>query len=175
MRTKVEIVQGDITEETVDVIVNAANGMLMGGGGVDGAIHHAGGPEIMAECRELGGCATGDAKATTAGLLAARYVVHAVGPVWRGGERGEQELLASCYRRAVEVSDQLGCSSLAFPSISTGIYGFPIEQAAPIALSTGIAAAEASQHVRLLRYVLFSELDLSVYEEEAERLGIVTG
>jgi O-acetyl-ADP-ribose deacetylase (regulator of RNase III) len=175
MRTKVEIVQGDIIEETVDVIVNAANGMLMGGGGVDGAIHHAGGPEIMAECRELGGCATGDAKATTAGLLAARYVVHAVGPVWRGGERGEQELLASCYRRAVEVSDKLGCSSLAFPSISTGIYGFPIEQAAPIALSTGIAAAEASQHVRLLRYVLFSELDLSVYEEEAERLGIVTG
>jgi O-acetyl-ADP-ribose deacetylase (regulator of RNase III) len=175
VRTRVEIVQGDITDEAVDVIVNAANGMLMGGGGVDGAIHRAGGPEIMAECRELGGCATGDAKSTTAGLLAARYVVHAVGPVWRGGERGEQELLASCYRRAVEVSDQLGCGSLAFPSISTGIYGFPIEQAAPIALSTGIAAAEASQHVTLLRYVLFSEPDLAVYETAAERLGIVTG
>jgi O-acetyl-ADP-ribose deacetylase (regulator of RNase III) len=175
MRTRVEIVHGDITGETVDVIVNAANGMLMGGSGVDGAIHHAGGPEIMAECRELGGCATGDAKATTAGLLAARYVVHAVGPVWRGGERGEQELLASCYRRAVEVSDQLECSSLAFPSISTGIYSFPIEQAAPIALSTAIAAAEASQHVTRLRFVLFSEPDLAVYEAEAERLGIVTG
>jgi O-acetyl-ADP-ribose deacetylase (regulator of RNase III) len=175
MRTQVEIVHGDITDETVDVIVNAANGMLMGGSGVDGAIHHAGGPEIMAECRELGGCATGDAKATTAGLLAARYVVHAVGPVWRGGERGEQELLASCYRRAVEVSDQLECSSLAFPSISTGIYSFPIEQAAPIALSTAIAAAEDSQHVTRLRFVLFSEPDLAVYEAEAERLGIVTG
>jgi O-acetyl-ADP-ribose deacetylase len=175
MRTRVEIVQGDITDETVDVIVNAANGMLMGGGGVDGAIHRAGGPQIMADCRELGGCATGDAKATTAGLLAARYVVHAVGPVWRGGDRGEQELLAACYRRAVEVSDQLECSSLAFPSISTGIYGFPIEQAAPIALSTAIAAAEASQRVTLLRFVLFSEPDLAVYEAEAERLGIVTG
>jgi O-acetyl-ADP-ribose deacetylase len=175
MTTRIEIVQGDITDETVDVIVNAANGMLMGGGGVDGAIHRAGGPEIMAECRELGGCETGDAKATTAGLLAARHVVHAVGPVWRGGGRGEQELLASCYRRAIEVSDQLECSSLAFPSISTGIYGFPIEQAAPIALSTGIAAAGAAQHVTLLRYVLFSEADLAVYEAEAERLGIVTG
>jgi O-acetyl-ADP-ribose deacetylase len=170
--TSIEIVRGDITEESVDAIVNAANGMLMGGGGVDGAIHHAGGPEIMAECRELGGCPTGDVRATTAGLLQARHVIHAVGPVWRGGGRGEPELLASCYRRAVEVADQLGCASMAFPSISTGIYGYPIELAAPIALSTGRDTAEASSGVRLLRYVLFSDDDLAEYLAAAERLGI---
>jgi O-acetyl-ADP-ribose deacetylase (regulator of RNase III) len=172
MRTQIELIQGDITEQSVDAIVNAANGMLMGGGGVDGAIHRVGGPEIMAECRELGGCETGDAKATTAGLLAARYVIHAVGPVWRGGGRGEDELLTSSYRRAVEVADGLGCVSMAFPSISTGIYGYPIEQAAPIALATGRDAAAASGGVTLLRYVLFSEADLAVYEAAAERLGI---
>src|SRR5260221_743972 len=172
MGTQIELVQGDITEQSVDAIVNAANGMLMGGGGVDGAIHHAGGPEIMAECRELGGCETGDAKPTTAGLLAARYVIHAVGPVWRGGRRGEEVLLASCYRRAVEVADGLGCVSMAFPSISTGIYGYPIELAAPIALATGREAAEASAGVTLLRYLLFSEADLAVYHSAAERLGI---
>jgi O-acetyl-ADP-ribose deacetylase len=172
MRTQIELIQGDITEQSVDAIVNAANGMLMGGGGVDGAIHRAGGPEIMAECRELGGCETGDAKATTAGLLAARYVIHAVGPVWRGGGRGEDELLTSSYRRAVEVADGLGCVSMAFPSISTGIYGYPIEQAAPIALATGRDAAAASGGVTLLRYVLFSEADLAVYMAAAERLGI---
>ncbi len=169
---RIEIVQGDITEQTIDVMVNAANGMLMGGGGVDGAIHRAGGPSIMAECRELGGCATGDAKVTTAGLLSARHVVHAVGPVWRGGARGEPELLASCYRRAVEIADGLGCTSLAFPSISTGIYGYPIELAAPIALATGREAAENSSGITLLRYVLFSAPDLAVYADAAERLGI---
>ena len=172
MRTQIELVHGDITEQSVDAIVNAANGMLMGGGGVDGAIHHAGGPEIMAECRELGGCDIGDAKPTTAGLLAARYVIHAVGPVWRGGSRGEEELLASCYRRAVEVADGLGCVSMAFPSISTGIYGYPIELAAPVALTTGQAAAEASGGVTLLRFMLFSDADLVVYRLAADRLGI---
>jgi len=172
MRTKIELVQGDITEQSVDAIVNAANGMLMGGGGVDGAIHHAGGPEIMAECRELGGCQIGDAKPTTAGLLSARYVIHAVGPVWRGGRRGEEQLLASCYRRAVEIADGLGCVSMAFPSISTGIYGYPIELAAPIALATGRDAAEASGGVTLLRYLLFSEGDFAVYRSAADELGI---
>jgi O-acetyl-ADP-ribose deacetylase (regulator of RNase III) len=168
---QIEIVQGDITQESVDAIVNAANGMLMGGGGVDGAIHHAGGPEIMAECRELGGCSTGDAKATTAGLLDARYVIHAVGPVWRGGGRGEHELLASCYRRSIEVAGGLGCRSIAFPSISTGIYSFPIELAAPIALGTAPAAADTAG-VELVRYVLFSASDLAVYAAEAKRLGV---
>ena len=173
MRTRIEIVQGDITGQSVDVIVNAANGMLMGGGGVDGAIHHAGGPEIMAECRDLGGCATGDAKATTAGRLSARHVVHAVGPVWRGGGRGEDELLASSYRRAIELADELECVSVAFPAISTGIYSYPIELAAPIALATGMDAAEASRHVTLVRYVLYTEPDLAVYLAAAKRLGLI--
>jgi O-acetyl-ADP-ribose deacetylase (regulator of RNase III) len=127
-------VVGDLTAQEVDAIVNAANSSLLGGGGVDGAIHRAGGPEILAECRELGGCETGDAKATTAGRLPARWVVHAVGPVWRGGEEGEPELLASAHRRAVEVAADLGARTIAFPAISCGIYGYPPERAAPTAV-----------------------------------------
>src|SRR5437763_1300988 len=130
----IELVVGDLTEQEADAIVNAANTSLLGGGGVDGAIHRAGGPEILAESRLLGGCATGDAKATTAGRLPARHVIHAVGPVWSGGTAGEEELLASAYRRAVEVAGELGCRSLALPAISCGIYGFPLDRAAPIAL-----------------------------------------
>ncbi|HET7171844.1 MAG TPA: O-acetyl-ADP-ribose deacetylase [Gaiellales bacterium] len=163
MSVEVEVVQGDITRIAVDAIVNAANEGLRGGGGVDGAIHRAGGPAIMAECRALGGCATGDAKATTAGDLPARHVIHAVGPVWHGGDRGEDDLLASAYRRSVEVAVQLDCSSISFPAISTGIYGFPIERAAPIALSTALAAAGAAGGDRLLVFVLFSAGDLEVY------------
>jgi O-acetyl-ADP-ribose deacetylase len=127
-------VVGDLTAQEVDAIVNAANSSLLGGGGVDGAIHRAGGPEILAESRTLGGCETGDAKATTAGRLPARWVVHAVGPVWRGGREGEPELLASAHRRALEVAADLGARTIAFPAISCGIYGYPPELAAPTAV-----------------------------------------
>jgi O-acetyl-ADP-ribose deacetylase (regulator of RNase III) len=158
----IEAVRGDITEQAVDAIVNAANSSLLGGGGVDGAIHRAGGPEIVAECRLLGGCDTGDAKATTAGRLPARYVIHTVGPVWRGGEAGEAELLASCHRRALELAAELGCTSIAFPAISTGVYGYSIELAAPVA----VAAARQAQRapVELVRFVLFSRSHLDAFE-----------
>jgi O-acetyl-ADP-ribose deacetylase len=158
----IEAVRGDITQQRVDAIVNAANSSLLGGGGVDGAIHRAGGPEILAECRGLGGCDTGDAKATTAGRLAARHVIHTVGPVWRGGGEDEAELLASCHRRALELASELGCSSVAFPAISTGVYGYPVELAAPIAVA---AAREAQRDpVELVRFVLFSQDHLDVFE-----------
>ena len=158
----IEAVRGDITQQQVDAIVNAANSSLLGGGGVDGAIHHAGGPEILAECRGLGGCETGDAKATTAGRLAARYVIHTVGPVWRGGGEDEEALLASCHRRVLELAAELGCSSVVFPAISTGVYGYPVELAAPIAVA---AVREAQRSpVELVRFVLFSQEHLDVFE-----------
>jgi O-acetyl-ADP-ribose deacetylase len=150
--SRISLVQGDITKFAVDAIVNAANSSLLGGGGVDGAIHRAGGPEILAECRRLGGCETGEAKATTAGRLPARYVIHTVGPVWRGGDNDEDELLASCHRNSLELAASLGCTTIAFPAISTGAYGFPVDRAARIALQT---TADAISDLERVTFVLF--------------------
>ncbi len=161
----ISFVVGDLTQQEVDAIVNAANESLLGGGGVDGAIHRAGGPAILAECRTLGGCATGDAKATTAGLLPARWVIHTVGPVWQGGASGEAELLASAHRRSLEVAQELGARTVAFPAVSCGIYGYPPELAAPIAVRTAMDSAAAFDEVR---FVFLDEGLRSVFEQAAE-------
>ena len=160
---RVEFVVGDLTQQQVDAIVNAANESLLGGGGVDGAIHRAGGPEILAESRQLGGCATGDAKPTTAGRLPARWVIHAVGPVWRGGHSGEPELLASAHRRALEVARELGARSVAFPAISCGVYGYPPELAAPVAVG---AVAEFEGGFDLVRFVFLDDTLRDVFAAE---------
>jgi O-acetyl-ADP-ribose deacetylase (regulator of RNase III) len=162
----IEFVVGDLTEQSVDAIVNAANTSLLGGGGVDGAIHRAGGPEILAECRLLGGCDTGDAKATTAGRLPARWVIHAVGPVWRGGEAGEDELLASAHRRSLEVARDLGARTIAFPAISCGIYGYPPELAAPVAIG---AARPFDAELDSIRFVFLHAALREVFASAARR------
>jgi O-acetyl-ADP-ribose deacetylase (regulator of RNase III) len=169
--TRLELVQGDLTEQEVDAIVNAANQSLLGGGGVDGAIHRRGGPDILAECRTLGGCPTGEARLTGGGRLPARYVVHAVGPRWRGGARGEAELLASAHRNAVQAAAAAGARTIAFPAISTGIYGYPVEQAAPVALAAAMEAAEEAAGVELVRFVLFSPGHLAAFRRAAEEAG----
>jgi O-acetyl-ADP-ribose deacetylase (regulator of RNase III) len=153
-------VRGDITHETVDAIVNAANSSLLGGGGVDGAIHRAAGPELVRACRTLEGCEVGDAKVTAGFALPAQWVIHTVGPVWRGGAHGEPGLLANCYRRSLEEADKLRAASVAFPSIATGVYGYPSEAACEVAIAT---VTGARTDVRLVRFVVFDEHNERAY------------
>jgi len=162
---RIVIKLGDITEENVDVIVNAANTALRGGGGVDGAIHRAGGPSIMAACREIGGCRAGSAVITTAGELKAKKIIHTPGPVWKGGEKGEAELLTSCYRNCFRLAKENLLKTIAFPAISAGVYGYPIAQGAKIALCEGIRSIDDFDEVR---YVCFSKRDYRVYVEVYE-------
>jgi O-acetyl-ADP-ribose deacetylase (regulator of RNase III) len=164
----------DITQETTDAIVNAANSSLLGGGGVDGAIHRAGGSAILAECRKIvskiGRLPAGNAVITTGGRLAAKYVVHTVGPVYGGGNQGESDLLASCHRESIRLADEHGLTSLSFPAISTGAYGYPVNEAAPIAISSSVAALAAAAHVMLVRFVLFDISTLKAFTRAAETL-----
>jgi O-acetyl-ADP-ribose deacetylase (regulator of RNase III) len=163
-RARLEVIVADITTLRVDAIVNAANTSLLGGGGVDGAIHRAAGPDLLAECRVLNGCKTGDAKITRGYRLPARHVIHAVGPVWHGGHQGEDELLASCYRRAIELCHANNLASVAFPAISTGVYRFPADRAAGIAVATVIAALVAAPDVAGVIFCCFSGESARLHE-----------
>ena len=169
-RSKLELKEGDITEENTEAIVNAANRSLLGGGGVDGAIHRAGGPEILEECRKLGGCETGDAKITTGGNLKAKYVIHTVGPVYRGGGQNEAELLASCYRRSLDVAHENGIKTVSFPSISTGAYRYPVDEASRIALTTVIGYLKEHPEIELVRFVLFNRQAYDAYSRTLSSL-----
>jgi O-acetyl-ADP-ribose deacetylase (regulator of RNase III) len=166
---RLELVQGDITQQDTDAIVNAANSSLLGGGGVDGAIHRAAGPELLAECRTLGGCPTGEARITRGYRLKARHVIHTVGPIFRGSPR-DAELLASCYRRSLQLASANHLQTVTFPSISTGAYGYPVEQAAPVALRAVIEYLNAHADIELVRFVLFDRHTFQVYQQALEHL-----
>lgn len=165
MAPLIHAIQADITTLKVDAIVNAANSSLLGGDGVDGAIHSAAGPELLTECRHLNGCATGNAKLTQAYRLPAKYVIHTVGPVWHGGTRNEAELLAACYCRSLEIAAAQHVRSIAFPSISTGVYGYPIEAAARIAVDTAKAVLQEKKEIQQVIFCCFSANDLAFYQE----------
>ena len=167
----IEIILGDITRQSVDAIVNAANCSLLGGGGVDGAIHRAAGPELLAECRTLHGCETGKAKITKGYRLPAKYVIHTPGPVWHGGGHGEEELLRSCYRSCLELASQNGCRTVDFPSISTGVYRFPLEKASDIAIGTIAAYLREHPEIQRVRMVCFDERTKAFYDRALEKLG----
>ncbi|MGC8810983.1 MAG: O-acetyl-ADP-ribose deacetylase [bacterium] len=166
-----ELVQGDITAQETDAIVNAANRTLLGGGGVDGAIHRAAGPELLAECRKLGGCETGDAKITKGYRLKAKHVIHTVGPIYHVEGKRAPELLASCYRRSLELASQHKLQSIAFPSISTGAFGYPLKEAAPIALKTVMDYLAHHPEIKLVRFVLFGKEAFQAYEEALKELS----
>ncbi len=165
MNEKIELLKGDITKVEVDAIVNAANTTLLGGGGVDGAIHRAAGPELLEECSTLGGCATGDAKITKGYRLPARYVIHTPGPVWRRGTKGEPDLLASCYRKSLELAVENGCKSVAFPSISCGVYGYPFDQAAQIAIREVSSFIQKDSRLEKVIFVCFSQEAYDLYNK----------
>lgn len=169
-RSTIELVEGDITHQHVDAIVNAANCTLQGGGGVDGAIHRAGGPAILQECKKIGGCATGDAVITIGGNLQAGHVIHTVGPVWRGGSHGEPALLASAYAASLVLAVSHRLTSIAFPSISTGAYGYPLDQAARIALSTVLQHLRGATTLTTVRFVLFNRMTLEAYTDAMKAL-----
>ena len=169
--SRIEIIRGDITRQAVDAIVNAANTSLLGGGGVDGAIHRAAGPELLAECRTLHGCRTGEAKITQGYRLPARYVIHTPGPVWHGGGSGEEALLASCYRSCLTLAAEHGCRTVDFPSISTGVYRFPLEKASRIALAAIAAFLAEHPEVERVRMVCFDEKTKAFYDRALEELA----
>src|SRR6266540_5541353 len=171
---RLKLVQGDITRVRADAIVNAANEGLTPGGGVSGAIHRAAGPSIAAECRRIGHTPTGQAAITTGGQLPARHVIHAVGPVWRGGQQGEAELLAAVYRSSLRLADEHGLKTIAFPSISTGIYGYPIDQAARVALEAVVEYLRGETRLEEVTFVLFSARDLAIYESALDEVGLRT-
>lgn len=170
MKTRIEIVQGDITRQNVDAIANAANTTLLGGGGVDGAIHRAAGPELLAECRTLHGCSTGEAKITRGYRLPAKYVLHTPGPVWYGGGHNEDELLASCYLSCLRLASEYGCKTVAFPSISTGVYHFPLERAAAIAVRAIAGYLDSHPEIELARMVCFDTRTKQAYDKALSAL-----
>lgn len=170
LNSKIEIIRGDITKQAVDAIVNAANCSLLGGGGVDGAIHRAAGPELLKECRTLKGCQTGKAKITRGYKLPAKFVIHTPGPIWQGGSRGEAELLASCYRSCLQLALENGCKSVDFPSISTGVYHFPLEKAAPIAIGTIAEFLKEHSEIEKVRMCCFNEETEKYYIDALEEI-----